>query len=280
MPGSDEGGEKPSLKYEVRYTSVIITMNMDNKQKKLLTGGIAGLALIIIIAAVYFTVFRGGAGLGPQEVSTSEPVDIVMDFYTPWLDAAQSTSTDPYAEGLAEQPILSKALRAKLKDAQDRGADEVDPVLCHVNPPEKITARTVYALETETQILVMARDKTLFEQALINLKKHNEGWYIDDINCSAGEFAPEREFTFEKEGFLLKNVPAPLDSQRWHIVFEEDGELGHFAPLFFDANSKCKPVKGDETVCAPDQFTEASKVQIKGQMIEAGVEVKFLTFVE
>lgn len=252
---------------------------MQNKQRTKLIG-IAGLAFIIIIVALYFTVFRNGSGLGAQEVSTSEPVDIVMDFYTPWLEAAKSTTTDPYTEGLADRPLLSKALKKKLKDAKDRGPEEVDPVLCHINPPERISARVVYALENDTQILVMARDKTLFEQALIDLKKHNDGWYIHDINCSGGEFPPDREFTFEKEGFLLKSVPAPLDPQYWHIVFEDNNELGHFAPLFFDGESKCKPKKGDETVCDPSQFTETMKVFVQGQMIETGVEVKRLNVID
>ena len=42
----------------------------------------------------------------------------------------------------------------------------------------------------------------------------------------------------------------------------------------------CKKDEGDEVVCVPGELTDATKVYVQGQMTEAGVEVKRLTFVE
>jgi hypothetical protein len=109
----------------------------------------------------------------------------------------------------------------------------------------------------------------------------NGGWYIDNIQCSFGEFAEEKEFSFEKEGFLLKNsVPSPYNSKNWHLVFAENGQDGHVVPLFFDSESQCTDLDGNKSVCKPDQFTETTGVFIRGQMTERGVSVKQQTLVK
>lgn len=247
-------------------------------------GGLLGLVVIVLITWFFLkmsqTETQGDQESNNQEVSTDNPIDIVLDFYELWLQAAKSTSTNPFQSELTTRPILSKTLSAKLKESRVEGNTEIDPVLCQSTIPERITARSIFKQEDKTQILVMAKDTTVTEQAIITLKRQNGGWYIDDILCSPGEFAPEREFSFEQEGYLLKNVPPPLDAQYWHIIFEQNGELGHAVPLMFDTESMCHATDGNKTVCSPDQFVEAKKVRAYGQMTEVGVEVKRLEFLE
>lgn len=240
---------------------------MDSNRQKLIIGGIIG---VVVIIAVVLLVRSGTFDRFEQAVSTTDPVNTVLDFYDPWMVAVNATSTDPYQEGLAETPILSKELREKL--AAHEG--DIDPVLCREDGPEQISARPVFENETEAQVVVTSTDRTQTEQSIVTLLRHNNGWYIADIECSLGEFAPDREFSFEQEGFLLKSVQPPLDPQYWHLVFEQDGQEGHVAPLFFDATSVCVSPEGQESTCAPDQFVEPSAALVKGQMTERGVQVK------
>ena len=210
-----------------------------------------------------------------QEVSFEEPVDIVMEFYSPWLNAMQSTSTNPYAEGLVDYPILSRDLRKELKEMEGQNIDGMYPVLCQQTVPLRISTRRIYEEGDRAQILVMAKDEGLYGQAIITLNKLNEGWYIDSIKCSPGEFAPEKEFSFEREGIIIKEtVTEPYNNQYWHLVYEENGAKGLLVPLFFDQETKCIPKRGDEYICDPSQFKEDSKVTIRAQLTEAGAEVK------
>lgn len=233
--------------------------------------------LLVILLGVYFLVSKGEGELD-QEVSVSEPVDVVLEFYEPWLAALNSTSTDPYKEDLHKSPILSKELRKKIADNKESSEEFVDAVMCQKDIPKTISATFLHETEEEAGVLVLARTQGLTGQAVAKLKKHNEGWYIDDIECRAGEFGEDREFTFEREGFLLKSVPAPLDSNYWHIVFEEDGKPGHFAPLKFDDQSSCVSKKGEQNTCDTNQFEETAEVKVYGQMTETGVEVQRVEF--
>ncbi len=255
---------------------------MNQKNKIFLFGG-----AVVLIAVIGITVFffkksdaptEGDTQVTDQVVSNEEPSDIVLDFYDAWRSAVTSTSTDPYAAGVASSPILSATLRAKLEAGKGQTA-EIDPVLCQATPPERVISRAVFELEDKMQILVMAKNATGTLQTLLTLNKQGEGWYIDDIVCTPGEVLPEREFSFDTEGYILKSVPPPLDPQYWYIVFEENGEKGHFAPLFLDAGSMCVSVEGNEGVCSVDTFMDATKVHIYGQMNEQGIEVKRLEFV-
>ncbi|MEX0672534.1 MAG: hypothetical protein WDZ82_01420 [Candidatus Paceibacterota bacterium] len=242
---------------------------------------IAILVLVFAVGLLGWLFFAGaGSSGGNQVVSEEIPSVVVLDFYDPWVSALKDPDTDPYQKGLAEAPILSEELRAKLAAAQERPEGEPDPVLCQTGVPGGISARPIFEDDESAQVLVMATRQELPGQAVVTLTKLNNGWYIDDIECSSGETAPEREFSFEREGYLLKDVPAPLDPQYWHIVFEQNNQQGHTAPLFFGAESMCEDESGVESVCNPDQFTEASKVMVKGEMSETGVEVKRLELIE
>ncbi|MEX1027321.1 MAG: hypothetical protein WD049_04840 [Candidatus Paceibacterota bacterium] len=235
------------------------------------------IAIVILVLAVALLgwLFFGGSGIGEkQAVSLEEPAIVVLDFYDPWLAAVQATSTDPYKSDLPADPILSKELRDRLMNHSDRSGDGVDPVLCQERTPPAISARPVFTNDEQAQILVLSTRPESQGQAVVTLNKLNGGWYINDIECSSGEVAPDREFSFEQEGFLLKSVPPPLDSQYWHLVFEQNNEQGHTVPLFFGAESMCQTGSGTASVCEPDTFTEATQALVKGEMSETGVEVK------
>ena len=236
---------------------------------------IAGVvALIVIVAVLFFSKGDSEQEVSEQMVSTSDPMNTVLDFYDPWLSAVKASDTDPYQRGLNEEPLLSPELRTKLADMKDREIGEPDPVLCQTEAPTGISARRIYQNADEAQVLVMSTEPGQTAQAVVTLPRLNDGWYIKDITCSLGEFAPDREFTFEREGFLLKSVEPPLDPQYWHLVFEEDGRMGHTAPLFFGAESTCMALDGSQSTCDPNSFTEPSKAFVQGEMTEAGVEVK------
>jgi hypothetical protein len=244
-------------------------------------GGAVIVLIIIIAGAVSF--FRGGAGsLTSKETgsiptptgTTKDPIDAVSDFYAAWLEAANSHSTDPFKAGLATSPVLSKALSDRIVASEGKTSTTTDIVLCQTKAPTQIATRVVYAQDTKEEILVTARDKDLTGQAIITLSKNGDLWSIDDIQCAPGEFAPDREFTFEQQGYLLKDVPPPYSSKDWHLVFEQDGKMGNVVPLFFDKDSMCTAADGTTAVCDPTQLKQTTKATVHGSMTEYGVQVK------
>lgn len=240
---------------------------------------IVGVVLVLaaIVALVWFFANRDSK----QKVSTLDAVDIVGDFYHGWLKAAQAPdAAEPNLGTLAKSPILSKSLKNKIKNAQ-KDSDATDPVLCQTVVPEDISIRRVYVNKDEAQMVVTSKNKSVANQALVTLNSLDGGWYINDIQCSLGEMAPDREFSFEKEGYLLKNsIPKPYNPKNWHLIFEENGEAGHVVPLLFDTESQCTDLGKNKSVCKPDQLTEVTKVFIRGQMTEYGATVKQLEFVK
>jgi hypothetical protein len=110
---------------------------------------------------------------------------------------------------------------------------------------------------------------------LVTLEAVNGEWVISDITCSRGELAPDLEFTFDREGNLLKqSLQPPLDNEQWHLIYTKDDVAGNAIPLLFAATSVCIQPNGSEQVCEPDQLTEATAVQVQGAMQEAGVLVE------
>ena len=246
--------------------------------KKIKIIGIVVVLLAIIGLARHF---KGQSG---QQVSILDPKDTAVNFYDQWLKAVYEP-TNPNLlskDELAKSPLLSKELRTKIANALKDPKNKLDPVLCQsAVPGGGISTRSVYSDEKEVQILVTSKDKKVTEEGVVFLKKLNNGWYINDIECSPGEFAPEREFSFEKVGYLLKgSVPKPFDSKNWHLVFEDNGELGHIVPLFFSADTQCTSLDGAQSICKPEQFTETTKVSVHGQMSERGADIKKLEFVK
>lgn len=247
--------------------------NLLQNRKFLIIGGVA--ALIIIIALAFAGHFAWNKwGPGKVVPAIGEPINIVLDFYQPWLEAKAGTTTSPFKE-YGNSNLLSHELRSAIAKAP-KGPDDVDPVLCLVITPEQLVGRTIFETPEEAEVLVTGRNPSTGEQAIVTLLPLEGGWYIDSIRCSPGEFGVEREFSFEQEGFLLKQVPPPLDPNNWYLVFEENGQPGHFAPLFFSAQSQCKALDGSTAVCTPDTFRETTKVKVQGEMTELGVQVKNL----
>jgi hypothetical protein len=229
--------------------------------------------LIVVGAGIFFVL--SGTLFEKQEVSNGDPIDVVYDLYSPWLEAAQSTTTDPYQEELGKYPLMSKELRSRLSVSHEG----LDPVLCQTTVPARISMRRVSGGGGVMQVLVTAKSPaTSTEQALVTLRSLEGGWYIDDIKCSPGEFVPEKEFSFDMLGELVKKVSPPLDPQYWHLMFDESDASGKFVPLFFSASSTCQSVDESNAVCNPNAFMENSKAHVKGGMTEKGVEVKQIEF--
>lgn len=238
--------------------------------------------VVVVLVAIVGLVWFFNKGPAMQQVSRLDVIDTVGGFYSQWLKAVKDpASAVPNKSDLAKLPILSKELRGRLTETLKQSGATLDPVLCQTVIPEKISTRAVYENTDKAQVLVMSRDKKVTEQALISLIKFNDGWYINDIQCSSGEFGAEREFSFEREGYLLKgSIPPPYNSKNWHLVFEENGQVSNVVPLFFDSESQCTSLDGSKSVCKPDQFIEATKVFVHGQMTERGVSVKRQEFVK
>ena len=239
---------------------------------------IIGVVLVLIAGGIWMF-NKNSDSDGGQSSATLDAVDSVSTFYDKWLLALKQPATAELDRAtLAKSPILSKEFSDRLLVAMNTAPD---PVLCQKVVPENISIRNVYENKDEAQILVMSRYKKVTEQAVVTLTKSNDGWHINDIECSLGEIAPKREFSFEKQGFLIKkSIPKPYNSNNWHLVFEEDGKLGNVVPLFFDSASECTSLGGSKSVCKPEEFTETVKVFVRGQMSERGVSVKRQEFVK
>ncbi len=253
----------------------------NNRRNQIIIGAVAAVLVILVAVAGWVYSDRGYLFTPPpQEVVMGDPADGVLGFYEPWLEAALSTSTDPYAQDLHKAPVLSLEVKKQIREGKGRSDNELDPVLCQVVTPLQTSARPVYENETNAQVVVVSRDKGQPEQAVVSLTKLNEGWYISDIRCTAGEVAPVREFSFDTEGFLVKSVPAPYKAGNWHLVFEQNGQPGHVVPLFFNAESSCTGFDGVAASCDISTFIEPSKALVQGEMSETGVTVKKLQLLE
>ncbi len=242
----------------------------------------------LVVLAIAVIVFFNREGINSETepevdgspVPTEEPMDVTIDFYNDWLAARQSTTTNPIAAGFVERPVLSSEVRSYIMDAESTPLPSgQEAVLCQLVTPERIGAKIMYQKELTAQVMVLARggEKSPY-QAQVDLKAVGGQWQISKIFCSQGEVAPEREFGFDKEGYLLKSVPPPLDSNYWHLVYEENGVLGHTVPLSFNQDSVCLKTDGAMSVCDPTSFIEPTLVLVQAEMLETGAVVKKLHF--
>jgi hypothetical protein len=237
---------------------------------------IAG-ALLILILVLIFLSKKDTAG--PEEIRgvPGDPTDITMDFFSAWYGARNSSTSDPYTEGLATSTVLSLELSNRLLAAEtDFKENGIDPVLCQSTIPGKLRSKSVFETEDKAQIMILPKDNQSTKFPVVTLLAKDGLWQITDILCSDGEQDPNQgEFSFDKEGQLLKDsLKPPLDNQYWHLVFEESGTFGYTAPLFLSENSVCKLSDGSEETCRGDMFSETQKVYVQGDMTEAGVDVK------
>ncbi len=247
------------------------------------------IVVVLVVIIVGAVVWKNNAPTSTSEntasteeiASAGDPVEATVAFYKQWLEAVQDNTLSPYTSGVLENPILSSDVRSYIENAKETGGPAgVDPVLCQSVTPEKIRAKATFVLDDTAEVMVLGRGQGTksSEQAAVRLEVIDGAWKITNIGCYAGESAPEREFTFEKEGFVLKGVPPQLNPEYWYLVFEENGEAGHTAPLLFDAESICVTTDESEAVCDPEQFVNPSKAFVQAQMTEAGAQVKRLQF--
>lgn len=238
--------------------------------------------LALVVSVGLFLKDKSGTGQSAQTAPTEDPLDVTLDFYNSWLTALQSTTTDPYQSGLANLPVLSLEVQSYIeKKRTEKKEGDPEVVICQPLIPERIGGKAIYAKETEAQIMVLARGLEVKSShiAVVTLGAKDGAWMINDITCSQGEIGPDKEFDFAYTGFLLKqSVPAPLNPQNWHLVFEQNGQEGYTAPLFFNAESICVAADGSESVCDPSTFREATKVSVQADMTEEGGTVRKMRF--
>lgn len=233
--------------------------------------------LLIILGALLFG-YNNSTDVVETNVTrpAEDPIDAVLDFYNVWHENLLSTSSTMSTEELVAHPRLSDDVRSYITEAMEAPDSTADPVLCLETVPPRVGAKIVFVTDSAAQLQVLGRGmpERTSVSAIVDLGVADDQWQITNIRCSTGESAPEREFTFDREGFLLKSVPPPLNSDYWHLVFEEAGVQGHTAPLFFDADSVCIAADGAESVCDENTFTDATPALVQGEMTEAGVAVK------
>lgn len=250
------------------------------KKYLIIIAGIVAVVAVVVFISQQTAMAPEKSMTGADETRpTEDPLDVTINFYNDWLAAEQSTSTSPQVAGLLKRPVLAPELQATLLTKLETPDSTVNPVLCQVAIPPRIGGKSSYTLDTKAEVHVLARglDERSSRMAVVTLTAVAGKWVISDIACSSGEMAPEREFSFDREGFLLKSVPPPLDATRWHLVFEENGVMGHTAPLFFNTDSVCVAVDQTSGPCDSTTFTEPSKALVQGEMTEAGVTVKRVT---
>ena len=256
-------------------------------RKNLVIG--SGVIFVLLLAgALWFfsnnsTFTNQNEGEGGQIAPTEDPLDVTIDFYNSWHDALLSTTTNPYQAGLATSSVLSEEVKTYIEQKRtDRKDGDVEAVICQLTTPPRIGGKAIYTKDTEAQIMILARgfETKTSNMAIVTLKAKDGLWQISNINCTQGEVGPETAYDFEHSGFLLKqSLPAPFDSQYWHLVYEEvDGQTGYTARLYFTPESMCISKEGTEATCNPDSFTEASQAYVEANMTEEGGVVERLRF--
>lgn len=236
---------------------------------------------VIVVLVIGFILTRTTPAKHSEDsaVPTTEPLDVVLDFYGQW-SAVLASSTAPFESELFASTNFAPELRSALTVARAENP-AFDPISCQTGVvPERFRGRVYPASETEAKVLVEARmgKNSLPEMAFITVKAVAGEWQITAIDCTVGDVAPEVEFNYDREGLLLKSVPPPYEAGKWHLVFEQDGQMGYVTPLFFSATTTCVARNGEVSVCNPDTFTETARVIVKGGMTEIGAEVVRLEF--
>lgn len=239
------------------------------------------LALALVVAAFLMLTRTDSPASQTSTPPEEDVLDVVSDFYDAWLEAAKGTEGAVAKDELLNSPLLSASVRTKVATGLDSSEPNAqDPVLCQAVTPERMGGRVLFSQPTEAQVMMLARglESPSPYQAIVSVIAVNGQWQISDITCSQGETAPQREFDFDREGFLLKQVPPPLNPDFWHLVYEENGQMGRTVPLTFTENSVCVLANGEEQVCDESSFRDATKATVKADMSETGATVRRLEF--
>ncbi len=238
---------------------------------------------IIVLAVIIFWQVLGGKSFlsEPWKGVAGEPIDVALNFYDDWL-AARSGESDPFTTGLLNYEQVGKDLREHLATFEGRLGEEgvEDPVLCQMDVPPGLRTIPVYTQDEAAQFIIRSADRSLTGQAVVTLAAQDGLWQITNISCGGAESAPQGEYSFDKSGFLLKQVPEPLNSDYWHLVFQEAGVLGHAVPLFITDDSVCVQKNGDTAACNDDVLKETIPARVMGSMSESGVQVKRIELVD
>jgi len=238
---------------------------------------------LLVIGLIVWVTSGGPRSLVPEQWKgvAGDPINVTLDFYEAWLEARKVGPNEAYGRGLLDYEQVSPALKTKLKSQEGQLNDEsTDPVLCQIGVPEGLRTIPVYQQEEAAQMLVMSTTDGQTGQAVVSMESKNGLWQITDINCGNAESGPQGEFSFDKSGFLLKQVPAPLDSNYWHLVYEEAGVLGHAVPLFLNEESVCMNADGSTVSCDDSFLKETMPARVQGQMSETGLTVKRIQVVD
>jgi hypothetical protein len=254
-------------------------MNM-NRNKIVPILAVAG--VLLLVGIIWFFMRSSDGLLGERWHGVEgEPVDVALGFYEGWLEARRVGDNEPFTRGILSYEQVGDDLRERLSAFDGKlTSDQEDPVLCQVQLPEGLRTVPVYKQDEAAQFLVRSTTKGQTGQSIVTLVAKDGLWQITDITCGNGEMGPQGEFSFDKTGFLLKQVPAPLDSNYWHLVFEEAGVLGHAVPLFIDGGTVCVNKDGTEAACDDNLLKETIPARVKGEMSESGVAVKRIELVE
>lgn len=249
-----------------------------NKNKILPIAVVAG---VLLLAGIVWFLRGGGLLTENWHGVEGEPVDVALGFYEQWLEARRVGDTEPFTRGLLAYEQVGDDLRVRLAEFEGKlAADQEDPVLCQTGLPEGLRTIKIFKQEESAQLLVTSTTDGQFGQSVATMEAKNGLWQITDITCGNGEMGPQGEFSFDKTGFLLKQVPAPLDSKYWHLVFEEAGVLGHAVPLYISETTVCTQKDGATAACDDNFLKETMPARIMGEMSESGVTVARIELVE
>ncbi len=247
---------------------------------------VVALAMLLLIAAVILFIFRdrfiAPAAVVENPVALEDPLDVTLDFYNQWLADTKSTTTNPFQSGLINSPFLSSEVRAQIEKANAKNkAGDVDPVLCIPDAPKRVGGKVLQSSDNKATILMLPRGQEVKtnHQAVVGLTVVDSKWQITKLDCLEGESAAEKEFAFEKTGFLVKeSIKPPYSKDSWHLVYEQETQPGYVVPLAFTAESVCIGTDGSESACDPSKLEEVTKVLIQADMTETGAIVKRMTF--
>lgn len=241
------------------------------KQVKIGIGLIAG---GLLLGGILFVTLsqQQQFSINNNQLPTADPLDFVLDFYSAWQQLLLNEQ-DPFQSDFFSSGVFSNQFSNQL--TTQRTTDSTfDPVTCQTVIADRVRVRPLTNTGSTVTILVESRigQDSLPLFSLVSLKAVAGDWQIHDIECTPGDVPPDVDFSFERSGYLLKEVPPPYERGVWHLVYEQDGQMGFVVPLLFDADSTCV-VNGVPNTCNLDNLVETAEVMIKGEMTEVGVQV-------
>jgi hypothetical protein len=244
--------------------------------------------IVVVIGVILITAFILTRSTEPADIESvaseppaTDPLEVTLEFFNQWIGNDQSSGAVISREDLINSSLFSDDARSKIMAALSTSAgSSPDPVTCQDKTPPRIVGKILYVEPLDAQLMMLARgtDERSTYQAVVTLRAVSGEWQIADISCAQGDIPPDRDYDFENEGFLLKSVPPPLDPDTWHLVYEQNGIMGHTLPLTIDESSVCVDASGSEASCDESNFRDATKVFLRADMTETGAIVRRLEF--